>query len=384
MTKLLRITTVPISLNKLIAGQPAFMQSKGIEVFLASAEGDDVQKVINRENVPHYVLPLTRVISPIADLWALIKTISLIIKLKPTIVHTHTPKAGLIGMLAAYLCRIPVRMHTVAGLPLLEAVGAKRKLLNLIEKITSFCATKVYPNSFELKKIMLDNKLSSETKTSVIGKGSSNGIDTSWFSQEAIGDQSNLKEQLGIKDDEIVCCFVGRVVKDKGITELIDAFQKIIEEKYKVKLLLVGPKEPKLDPLYSRTEKLIHENGSIIEVGYQEDVRLYLAISDMFVFPSYREGFPNVVMQAGAMNLPCVVTNINGSNELINHGENGEIVEVRDVDGLYQSVKKIITDDVYRNKLASNARKNIMDSFEQRYVWEEIYKEYKKLSNGRN
>lgn len=384
MTKLLRITTVPISLNKLIAGQAAFMKSKGMEVFLASAEGKDIKKVIEREGVPHYILPLTRVISPIADLWALLKTIGLILSLKPAIVHTHTPKAGLIGMLASYVCRVPVRMHTVAGLPLLETSGGKRKLLNTIEKITSFCATKVYPNSFELKKIMLENKLSSTSKTAVLGKGSSNGIDTSWFSKELVGNQEGLKKQLGLSSDDLVCCFVGRIVKDKGIGELVQAYNQLASEHNNLKLILVGPFEHDLDPLDENTLQIIDSNSSILNVGYQEDVRPYLAISDLFVFPSYREGFPNVVMQAGAMELPCVVTNINGSNELISHGQNGEIVEVKDVDTLYVSMKEIIEDDVYRMKLASNARENIVDSFEQQYVWEEIYKEYKRLSYERD
>ena len=382
-TVLLRITTVPISLNKLIAGQAKYMTKQGFKVYLASAEGDDIQKVVQREGVQHFVIPYTRIISPIKDIWSLLKTIKLIRTIKPIIVHTHTPKAGFIGMLAAYICRVPVRMHTVAGLPLLEAVGVKRKVLNFIERCTSFCATKVYPNSFELKRIMIQNNLANEQKTKVLGYGSSNGIDTSYFNPDSVDNQSKLKHDLSISLNDIVFCFVGRVVKDKGITELIDAFTKIELNHKNVKLLLVGPRESDLDPLSQDTLSLIDKSNAIIEIGYKDDIRPYLSISHVFVFPSYREGFPNVVMQAGAFNLPCIVSDINGCNELIINEVNGEIVEVKNTQDLFQSMKRVLDNKDYRVKLTNQARQLIVDKYEQQFVWSEILKEYKVLLNGK-
>ena len=387
--KLLRITTVPISLHKLLQGQANYMQKQDFEVVLASAAGKEIKAIEKETGLKVNIVPLTRKISPLQDLIALWHTYKLIKKEQPQIVHTHTPKAGIIGMLAAKLAGIPIRMHTIAGLPLMQATGAKRKVLDRVERITSWAATNVYPNSYDLAEFIRNQKLAPNKKIKVIAQGSSNGIDTSHFHSKCYkeGVKNRLKEQLGLQDTDFVFTFVGRLVGDKGINELIKAFDKLQNQSSfslrttwnGVKLLLIGDEEPILDPLHSKTKKIIKENKQIITTGWVEDVRPYLSISDVFVFPSYREGMPNVVLQAGAMGLPQVVTNINGSNEIIINDENGIIIPVKDTTALFKAIKEIHTNTKLRNKLATNARELITTRFEQKVVWEALLAEYKRL-----
>lgn len=377
--KLIRITTVPISLNLLIKGQMRFMTENNFEVIVASAKGNEIEQVIKNEGCKHKTLPLTRKITPLKDIWALYVLYRFFKKEKPGIVHTHTPKAGTIGMIAAKLAGVPNRLHTIAGLPLLEAAGNKRRLLNFVEKVTYSCATKIYPNSFGLKDIILKNKFCKPNKLKVIANGSSNGIDTWHYdsSHFTVECKNNLREELGINKNDFVFIFVGRLVGDKGINELIDAFSKL--QTPNSKLLLVGPLEAELDPLQKSTLNEIEQNKSIKTVGYQNDVRPYFTIANALVFPSYREGFPNVVLQAGAMGLPCVVSNINGCNEIIVENLNGIIIPVKDTMAIYDAMKKMVEDVSFYNQLIQNSRKRIVENYEQIVVWEAILEEYKYL-----
>ncbi len=381
MPTLFRLTTVPISLHKLLQGQPQFMQQNGFKVILASASGKEVAQVEKETGLRVHILPLTRKISPLTDLKALWKTYRLIKKYRPDIVHTHTPKAGIVGMLAAKLAGVPVRMHTVAGMPLLEAKGIQRSILNLVEKLTYWSATQVYPNSYGLQAIIIQNQLAKPDKLKVIAEGSSNGIDTAFFNPKhfSAGQKENLKKQLGIKPEDTVFVFVGRLVGDKGINELVNAFETLFKEYPNIKLLLVGNEEPALDPLQEKTHKIIHSHPNIITTGWVDDVRPYLAIADIFVFPSYREGFPNVVMQAGAMGLPAIVTDINGCNEIITDRLNGLIIPPKEEEALYRAMKLLLEDKKLRMQLAQNARPNIEAKYKQEVVWQALLEEYKRL-----
>ena len=384
MNKLIRITTVPISLKILLKGQHQFMSEQGFEVIGVSSKGQELQDVQNEEHIRIIELEMTRNISPIKDLISLYKFYNLCKKEKPLIVHSHTPKAGIVGMLGAKLAKVPIRLHTVAGLPLMEATGIKRKLLDFVEKLTYSCATKVYPNSKGLYDFILENKYATENKLKIIANGSSNGINTSFFSlSQVLEEQRNLlKKQLGIKEGDFVFIFVGRLVGDKGINELIEAFSSLKFDN--VKLLLVGPMEKKLDPLKEETLHKIETNPLIISVGFQKDVRPYFAISDSLVFPSYREGFPNVVMQAGAMGLPCIVSNINGCNEIIMEEVNGMIVPVKNVKQLQEKMFLLSQDRELYTRLQLNSRKIIIERYEQAIVWEEILNEYKELISSKS
>jgi len=377
--KLLRITTVPVSLKILLKGQHRFMSQNGFDVLGVSSSSNALNEVAQNEKIAVYTVEMTRVISPLKDIKSLWSFYELCKRERPTIVHSHTPKAGIVGMLGAKLAGVPIRLHTVAGLPLMEAKGIKRKLLDYVEKITYRCATQVYPNSKGLYDFILKHQYTSSDKLKVIGQGSSNGIDTTYFNpiHFSINQKETLRNALGIQSTDFVFIFVGRLVGDKGINELISAFSQL--ETSNSKLLLVGPFEAELDPLQPETLKAIETNPSIISVGFQSDVRLYFVVSDCLIFPSYREGFPNVVMQAGAMGLPSIVTDINGCNEVIVEGENGTIIPVKNVVAIVEAMQKMCSDKAYYEQLQQNTRPMIQSRYEQQTVWEAILTEYKSL-----
>jgi glycosyltransferase involved in cell wall biosynthesis len=380
--KLVRITTVPMSLKYLLKGQMSFMSEKGYNVIMISSDGKDLKEVIDAEECNHFIIPLTRKITLLKDLYAVYKLLILLRQQKPDVVHTHTPKAGIIGMLASYLAKVPIRLHTVAGLPLMEVSGLKRRILNFVEKLTYKCATNVYPNSNGLKNIIIDNRLVNKEKLKVIGNGSSNGIDTSYFDSKLFSllDKEVLKTNLGINNTDFIFIFVGRVVSDKGINELVKAFDKICLLEENIKLLLVGPFEDELDPLQKGTKLLINNNDNIISVGYQNDVRPYFSISNCLVFPSYREGFPNVVMQAGSMGLPSIVSNINGCNEIIQNNINGLVIKLKSVSAIYDAMLEMYTDKQLYNLIKENTRDIIKQRYERKLFWDLLLREYNDLN----
>jgi glycosyltransferase involved in cell wall biosynthesis len=304
-------------------------------------------------------------------------------KEKPEIVHSITPKAGLLTMIAGKLAGVPLRIHTFTGLIFPSKRGLLKQLLIAMDRVLCYCATHIYPEGAGVRNDLIQYKITSKP-LKVIANGNVNGIDTDYFSKEQVfvSEQERLKKELGIVEDDFVFVFMGRLVGDKGINELISAFKAISAKKQGVKLLLVGPEEPELDPLSPETIREIQQNRAIMAVGFQKDVRPYFAMSDALVFPSYREGFPNVVMQAGAMGLPSIVTNINGCNEIIIEGENGTIIPVKNTDALYESIKIMIEDDTLRVSLQQNARSMIVSRFEQSIVWEAILAEYKALDKN--
>lgn len=380
---LIRITTVPLSLDKLLEGQMSFMKNH-YEVIAVSSDENYLKKIGHKEGVDTFCVEMTRKITPLKDIKAVFSLYKYFKREKPLFVHTHTPKAGTVGMIAAWLAKVPNRLHTVAGLPLMEVRGKKRQLLNLVEKITYKCSTNVYPNSKGLEEIIIKEQFCPKEKLKVIGNGSSNGINTSYFDPTLFSEKQivDLKKELGIKDLDFVFIFVGRLVKDKGINELVQSFFKLCKYNDQVKLLLVGPQEPELDPLDKYTLQCISEDNNIIEVGYQADVRPYFAISDALVFPSYREGFPNVVMQAGAMGLPAIVTDINGCNEIIQEGVNGVIIPSKDEEALNTKMQLFLKDRNIFSQLRNNARKMILDRYEQSVVWDALLTEYKSLEKN--
>lgn len=377
---LIRITTVPMSLEKLLEGQLGFMASN-YEVVAISADKERLEKFGKEEGIRIFHLELTRKITPLKDFAAVFKLYQFLRKEKPSIVHTHTPKAGIVGMMAARLANVPNRLHTVAGLPLMEASGLKRKILNFVEKLTYRFATKVYPNSKGLYDFIISEKFTSPKKLSIIGQGSSNGIDTADFDPTLFSEESKtlFRKKLGIPQNQFVYIFVGRLVKDKGINELVAAFLNLANSNPNISLLLVGPFESNLDPLLPETLSQIENHQRIYSVGYQNDVRSYFSISDALVFPSYREGFPNVVMQAGAMGLPAIVTNINGCNEIIENEINGLIISPKSVEELEISMNLISTDTHLYKNLKAVARQKIVSRFSRLEIWQALLKEYQTL-----
>ncbi|KAA5825601.1 glycosyltransferase family 4 protein [Algibacter amylolyticus] len=382
MKKIIRITTVPASLSKLLFGQLKFMSEHYDIIGVSSNDKhNSLKKIALQESIPTIGIDMTRKITPFKDLVSAYKLYKLFKKEKPFIVHSHTPKAGTLSMIAAKFAGVPHRLHTIAGLPLLVATGKKRWLLNTVEKITYAFATMIYPNSHGLYHIILEESFTTTKKLKVIANGSSNGIDVEQFNPNIfdINKKKNLKASLNINETDFVFLFVGRLVADKGIKELLEAFNSISKTYKNVKLLLVGDFETELDPLDERTLEIKDTNPQIISTGWATDVRPYFAIADVLAFPSYREGFPNVVMQAGAMELPAIVTNINGCNEIIIEGENGCIIPVRDAEALYDAMLNVYNETYKYDK--AKCRELIVKRYQRQVIWDGLLQEYKNLEN---
>lgn len=370
--KVLRVSTIPLSLNLLLKGQLKMLNEE-YEVVAVSSPGEDLKMVEEREGVRIVELPMERRISLFKDirsLWAMIK---LIRKEKPWMVYSLTPKAGLVTMIAGKLCGVPVRVHMFTGLVFPTATGLKRQILMFTDRLTCFCATVVNPEGEGVKRDLERYHISSKPLT-IIGNGNINGLDMDFYDRTP---EVLEKAKTYQKEGTTTYCFVGRIVGDKGINELASAFKRLHAEHPATRLLLVGPFEDNLDPVSEETRATIESLSAIEAVGWQSDVRPFLAASDVFVFPSYREGFPNVVMQAGALGLPSIVTDINGSNEIIRNGENGVIIPSKDEEALYQTLKDTLENPDKWKTIAANARESIAQRYEQQMLWREIKKFYK-------
>lgn len=347
---------------------------------MACTEDARTKQVALREGATFHPLSLSRSLNPLVDLWDLFHTIRLIRKLKPDIVHTHSPKAGIVGMLAAWLCRVPVRIHTIAGLPLTETSGFKRKLLVAVERLTYNLATQVWPNSNEQKKFIFEQGIySKRDKIKVIGKGGSNGIDLDYFqkTKSLQAEAQTFRKEHQINETDIVLSFVGRLAYYKGVNELVYAFLELAQKNPNLKLLLIGPFED-INPLMPDVLQQINANKNIINVGHQEDIRKFLIASDIFVFPSYREGFPQSLMQACALGIPAVATDINGCNEIIEHNKSGILIAPKSVQQIVSAVQQYIDDPAFRAKMSAQAQQFILQHFEQKAFWNLIIEEYQR------
>lgn len=380
--KVIRITTVPISLGSLLKGQLKYISQYFDVIGISSSDNGTLKEVAKNEELSKvFPVKMTRKITPLTDLMALLKLYRIFKKEKPFIVHSHTPKAGTLSMIAAKLAGVPHRLHTIAGLPLVEVKGLKRMVLNSVERITYSCSTMIYPNSYGLVDIILENNFTKKTKLKILANGSSNGIDTSRFNPELYNEyfKKDFRTKLNLVENDYVFIYVGRLVKDKGVNELIKAFGEIEDKHENVKLLVVGGQDGTLDPLNDSTLEIIKTNKNIISTGYVRDVRPYFSISDCMVFPSYREGFPNVVLQAAAMGLPCIVSNINGSNEVIEHKNNGFIIPVKDDKAIYSEMAYVLNHKEDALHMGLKSRSKIILKYEQQIVWGAILKEYNSL-----
>ena len=378
MEKLIRITTVPISIEKLLENQPKYF-SKFFDITIVSSDKSELEKLGKKQGVKTFCLPLTRKITPFKDIIAIFKLYFFLKREKPKIVHSHTPKAGFVGMTASFFAGVPIRMHTVAGLPLMERKFIKKKVLIFIEKLTYLFATNVYSNSKKLMEFILSKKFCSKRKIKTLANGSSNGIDTKYFSNNiSLISKNKLLDTLKILKNDFVFCYVGRVVKDKGINELVSAFNELNLKNKNCKLIIVGKIENEINPVSKSTMGIIKKNKNILLTGFKNDVRPYLSIGNCFVFPSYREGFPNVLMQASAMDLPCIATNINGCNEIIQDNINGFLIPPKNIDALVKAMQKIM-DKKLIIKLSKNSRLMVKEKYDQKYFWKKLLIEYNNL-----
>lgn len=347
------------------------MRKMGYDMVAVTSPGPELDELSDKDGFHCVAVPMERHISIVNDMKSLIKMIRVFRKEKPQMVHSMTPKAGMICMVAAWLTRVPVRIHTFTGLVWPTATGLKRKILMMTDWLTCACATHVIP---EGQGVLNDLKNGGITKKpmKVLGYGNVMGVDMERF------DPSRFTAK---KDPAVFTfVFVGRIVGDKGINELVDAFVKLHDKHKNTRLVLVGNYEHNLDPVNDTTRQLIDTNDGIDACGpkYGDDLLQMYVDADCFVMPSYREGFPNTVLEAGAMGLPSIVTDINGSREIIENEKNGLIVPSKDADALYNAMERMLLDDKARETMKNNARQMIDSRFERSFVQKcqiEYYKE---------
>ncbi len=366
--KLIRIATIGATLDILLKGQLSYL-NRNYEVIAVSDDDKELKNVGEREGIRIKGIPMKRDISLLNDLTSLYFLYKFFKKEKPSIIHSNTPKGSLLSMIAGKAAGIKHRVYTVTGLRFEGETGMKRKLLKNMERLSCYFATKVIPEGNGVKETLRKEKITSKP-LEIIHNGNINGIDLNWYKP------SDKEKNKSKGQNNITFCFIGRIVRDKGIIELTEAFSRLYDKYRNIELLLVGPFEKDLDPIPERTEKAIISHPAINHVGFQSDVRPWLEKSDILAFPSYREGFPNVVLQAGAMGLPCIVSDINGCNEIIKNRYNGLIIPSRDTDALYESMESIIKDRNLTETLTANARNAISTRFDQKDVWRELEKMY--------
>lgn len=364
--KIIRVTTVADSICFYSDLIPALQ--KDYEVVGVSSPGKELDE-LSEKGIRTIEVAMERRISVVSDIKSLWKMYKVLRKESPYIVHSITPKAGLITMIASWLCRVPVRIHTFTGLVWPTAKGIQRRILMATDWLTCACATHVIPEGEGVKADLLNHHITSKP-IKVLGYGNVRGVDMEYFKPESRN-----------TEDVFTFVFIGRIVKDKGINELVAAFKRVNEKHKHVRLVLVGPKEDNLDPILPETAAEIHSNNAITEVGSQKDVRPFYQNADALVFPSYREGFPNVVLEAGAMGLPSIVTDINGSREIIVESKNGTIIPPHDEQALYEAMLNWVENPQEVASMAANARKMISERFEKSFVQKCMIDFYNKVSN---
>ena len=372
--KIIRTSTVSTSLNTFCRGTLRRL-AQTYDVVAVSTPDDELHEMAQREGVRVVGVAMRRPISPLHDLRSLLRLIRVFWRERPAMVHSITPKAGLLSMIAAWVCRVPVRLHTFTGLVFPTATGLKKKTLMLTDRITCACATHIVPEGEGVKNDLINYGITRKPLR-VLGYGNVRGVDMQHYSRTP---EVMAAAQPIMRSGVFTFVFVGRVVRDKGINELVEAFVRLHQAEPATRLILVGWFEDNLDPVSDQTKQAIERCDAIEAVGSQSDVRPWLAAADALVFPSYREGFPNVVIEAGALDLPSIVTDINGSREIIVHGKNGVIVPPRNAQALLQAMTQFVQNPQATQAMAANAREMIASRFEKSFVEQCLIDYYKEI-----
>jgi glycosyltransferase involved in cell wall biosynthesis len=363
--KILIVTTVAETLRSILDGQPLYL-SNFFGVTLASSDEDILKKVAERERVDYLHVSMKRGISPFFDIVSIVKMCWVIKRSKPDIIHSYTPKAGLVAACAGFIMRVPVRVHTFTGLIFPTSRGLRKSVLIFADRLICRLCTVIIPEGQGVRSDLIECNIIRNPHP-VIGRGNIAGVDLDFFdpfSLSVIDKCNSLKKDLCL-EGYIVFCYIGRMNKDKGLSELLSAFTRL-EREVKVKLIIVGGLDRE-SPISATDSQIIDSNSNICFFGFQSDIRPHLSASHALILPSYREGFPNVLLQAGAMCKPCIATNVNGSNEIIQNGKNGFLVPPKNSNQLFGAMRNFCNLPVQQvDEMAHFARDNIVKNFERK------------------
>jgi len=377
--RLVHVLSVPFCLH-FVAGQVAYMTYRRFDVTVVSSPGDELEAFGEREGVAVHALEMPRRITPLHDIIALWRLVVLLRRIRPRLVHSHTPKGGLLGTLAGWLARVPVRVYHMHGLPFVTTTGGQRTLLRLTERVSCAFANEVLCVSHSLREVAVREGICPPEKIKVLLGGSVNGVDATggfdpdrWRSAGAA-----TRQQHSIPPDALVIGFVGRIVRDEGLAELVAAWQTLREEFPRLHMLVVGGFEPR-DPVPAEVAAALLDDPRIHMIGWQKTMAAYYAAMDVFVLPSHREGLSTVLLEAAAMELPAVASRIPGCFDVIHHGETGMLFPAGDGAALAEALRPYLQDAALRRRHGLEARTRVLRDFRRDAIWDALHAEYRRL-----
>jgi len=380
---IVHVTSVPVQLRVFLTGQASFIVGQGFSLHAISSHGPELDRFARQEGVPVHAVDITQQVSPLRDVVALLKLWWTVRIIRPHVVHAHSPKGGLLGMIAAVLAGVPVRVYHIRGLPHTAASGFRRLVLMVSERVSCALAHRVLAVSRSMRDIAVGEGLCAAHKIKVLLRGSGNGVDASRrFRPQGEAVRAAVRAELGIPSDARVVGFVGRVVRDKGVVELAAAWERLRDEIPNVHLVVVGWVEPK-DPVPGEvlaaleSDPRVHMTGEVLSAD-----RIYAAM-DVVVLPSHREGMPNVALEAAAMELPIVATDVPGCVDAVQDGFTGTLVPVGDIGALRDALRRYVEDPQLRSSHGAAARRRVLEDFRQEAIWSAIALEYRTLLEER-
>jgi glycosyltransferase involved in cell wall biosynthesis len=380
-TKVAHVTTIDMSLRYLLLNQLISLQQHGYEIVGISAAGENVA-TLEANGIRHLAVPITRKFSPVADLLVLLELVRVMRREQFSIVHTHTPKPGLLGQLAARLARVPIVINTVHGYYFHENSPASARLFFLnLERLAARLSSLIFFVNREDMATAVQEHICPSGKMSLLGPGGI-GINVSRIKRERVSEASltQNREQLGLQPHTPVVGFVGRLVEEKGIPELLQAARIVHTAIPEARFLFIGPKdEDKADAISPEIAQKYGVAKICMFTGLRHDIPELMALMNVFVLPSHREGFPVSIMEAAAMSLPCVVTNVRGCREAVEHGRNGLLVPLGDVDALAAAIIELLTDKEKARRMGEEGRKMAEERFDEQIVFAKVKAEYARL-----
>jgi glycosyltransferase involved in cell wall biosynthesis len=383
--RLARVVSTPFTFATLLYDQIAAVRQAGIDVTLVSDNETQLSQIAQSLNVAHHYVPIMRQPDYANDLRALWLLSRFLRQGRFDIVHSTTPKAGLLTAVAGAVARTPIRLHTYTGQRWVTLSGRQRQLLRTFDRLIGKLAITTYADSASQRQFLIDEQIIRSDKIKVLGSGSLSGVNLTRFNLDLWGGKKRLdtRKELGIPPEAVVIVFVGRVTRDKGIAELVQAFSHLSEKHSSLFLLLVGPFEPDLDPVPTETQSLIASHMRMKQIGFCSNPEQYLAASDIFCLPSYREGFGSVVVEAGAMGLPSVATSIVGLVDAVEEGKTGLLVPPRDEVKLAEAIDMLVVDTELRQVMGFAARHRVQEAFDAQIVNQRVSDEYFHLAQSR-
>ena len=382
---LVHVTTIPETFG-FFRGQIDFMKKHSFRVHGVASPGSVFETTAHRENILMHAINMPRYITPWRDLASLFKLWNLFRKLNPDIVHAHTPKGGLLGVIAARLAKVPVVIYGMHGLPFENANGTKRFLLSWSEKIACLGADKIITVGKVIRRKALKYGFCKPDKIMVLGAGSVNGVDGEGrFNPEKFSPllRNEMRQKLKIPEEALVLGFIGRIVRDKGILELAEAWDTL-KDKYKnIYLLLIGPIEPQ-DPIPAELLANLKKDDRVRFTGYIEDIPPFYLMMDINVLPTYREGFPVSPLEAAAMKVPVVATDVDGCPEAVEDGLTGIVVPPKNSRALSEAIEELINNSEKRYAMGQAGRKRVLEKFQPEIIWQALFKTYIELLKQNN